>query len=527
MNNEEFVNKKVQKVVDIYENIETELLLKIVEHFKYKEEFLNSDHWRVKKLEEMGLFNKEVIDYIAKATKKTPEKIKKALKDIGYESFNLDMLNQAFEDGKLKIDPNILIQNNTLNTIINNVYDEVTEKFINMSPKIAQATRNAYLDIVEKIYFKTTMGTHSYQEAIREVINKLSNNGIKTLTYKTIDKDNNTIGIRSYDIEATARREILTGARQVNLKLNETIIEELEPEYLYLSEHLRCRPTHFDWQGTIIKKEDLIPVTNYGDVAGLGGVNCAHYFEPYFGSARGDELKSISKEEALKNYNVSQQQRYLERGVRKWKRKAEMFKESGDIETYKKSQAKVKKWQQRNIEFSEENKVKRDFTREYVNINDKLFRDNPIIEDFKNLSKDVEHLIVYDINMDNKLLQVSSRENNSVGGAKAFKILLTSKSNTLMAVHNHPSNSSFSFKDIETFNNFKSLNTIVVKTDKYLYYLEKNDISKIKEKELKELYNKTLSIYMKKYDKKTCIHYTNLYISEKVGWRYGRKKYRL
>jgi len=103
MNNEEFINKKVQKVIDIYENIENELLLKIVEHFKYNEEFLNSDHWRIKKLEEMGLFNREVINYIAKVTKKTPEQIKKALKDIGYDNINIETLNKAFKDNKLKV----------------------------------------------------------------------------------------------------------------------------------------------------------------------------------------------------------------------------------------------------------------------------------------------------------------------------------------------------------------------------------------------------------------------------------------
>lgn len=403
MNNEEFINKKIQKVIDIYENIENELLLKIVEHFKYNEEFLNSDHWRIKKLEEIGLFNKEVINYIAKATKKTPEQIKKALEDIGYNNFNIDVLNKAFEGNKLKINPNILTQNKTFDTIINSVYDEVSEKFINMSSKIAEATRNAYLDIVEETYLKTTMGTHSYQEAIREAINKLSNSGIKTLVYKTIDKDNKITGVRTYDIEATARREILTGARQVNLKLNETIINELEPEYLYLSEHLRCRPTHFDWQGTIIKKEDLVPVTDYGDVAGLGGINCAHYFEPYFGSARNNELKSISKEEALKNYNISQQQRYLERGVRKWKRKAEMFKKNADDDAYKKSQMKVKEWQQRNSEFCKDNNVKRDFTREYVsgfkseNVKIKLSEKNT------NLLKEVN------ITPDNSLIKIDSK----------------------------------------------------------------------------------------------------------------------
>ncbi len=65
---------------------------------------------------------------------------------------------------------------------------------------------------------------------------------------------------------------------------------------------------------------------------------------------------------------------------------------------------------------------------------------------------------------------------------------------------------------------------IVVKTDKYLYYLEKNGISKIKGKELKKLYYSVFNAYTKKYDKNTSIHYTNLYVSKKVGWNYGRKR---
>ena len=93
--------------------------------------------------------------------------------------------------------------------------------------------------------------------------------------------------------------------------------------------------------------------------------------------------------------------------------------------------------------------------------------DNIIIEDFKNLSNDVEHLIIYDINTSKKIIQVDSKNRNNVGSLKAVTILLTSKPNSLVAVHNHPSETSFSLQDIIKFNEYKSLNLIVVKTDKY------------------------------------------------------------
>lgn len=366
MNNEEIVNKAIEPLLEMYTKIENDLLVMIAEHFKINAEFLNSDYWRIQKLEEMGLFNEDIIEYLAQYTNSTKEEILKALEEIGYDTFNINKLESAFENGKIRITPNTLIENNTIQNIINNAYNELSNHFIELSNKIANSTREAYLNIVEEAYLKTSMGTHSYQEAIRESLNSLGNKGITTLTYTTTDDAGNVVGVRNYDIEGTVRRDILTGVRSLSNDINKTTIEELECEWIYLSEHLRCRPTHFDWQGTIIKYEDLVDVTGYGDVAGLGGINCAHYFEPYFGDARGDELKSISEENALEQYNLSQQQRYLERGLRKWKRKVEIFKSNGDIDAQDKSQKKVWEWQNRLKNFTEENNLRRDYAREYV-----------------------------------------------------------------------------------------------------------------------------------------------------------------
>lgn len=366
MNNEEYINKAIEPLLKMYTKIENDLLVMIAEHFKANAEFLNSDYWRIQKLEEMGLFNEEVIEYLAQYTNSTKEEILKALEEIGYDIFNINKLESAFENGRLKINPSTLIENNTIQNIINNAYNELSNHFIELSNKIENSAREAYLNVVEQGYLKTSMGTHSYQGTIRESLNNLGNKGITTLTYTTTDDEGNVTGIRNYDVEGTVRRDILTGVRSLSNNINKTVVEELECEWVYLSEHLRCRPAHFAWQGTIIKYEDLESVTRYGEVDGLAGINCAHYFEPYFGDARGDELKKISKEDALKQYNLSQQQRYLERGIRKWKRKVEIFKANGDVEAFNKSKDKVELWQNRLKDFTEKNNLRRDYTREYV-----------------------------------------------------------------------------------------------------------------------------------------------------------------
>lgn len=355
----------IQKLIDIYSELETKLLDEIVKHFNYNEEFINSDYWRIEKLEELGLLNENIIEYIAKITNKTPAQIMKTLKTIGFDTLNMNNLNNAYKGGFLQIDPSVLIQNNTIDNLIEHSYNELSNRFIEISKKIENATRDAYLNVVEKTYIQTTAG-ESYQEAIRNALMDLGNKGITTLTYKTVDEEGNIVGIRNYDIEGSVRRELITATHNLTNEINKSIAEELEVEYLYLSEHIRCRPQHFPWQGTIIKRVDLIAVTKYGEVDGMGGPNCKHYPTPYFGNARGKELKKITLEEATEQYALSQQQRYLERGIRRWKRKQRIFEKAEDEEYYKKCKDKVKEWQLRNKEFTEKYNLRRDFSRENV-----------------------------------------------------------------------------------------------------------------------------------------------------------------
>ena len=58
MNNEEYINKAVEPLLKMYTKIENDLLVMIAEHFKINDEFLNSDYWRIKKLEEMQIIQK-------------------------------------------------------------------------------------------------------------------------------------------------------------------------------------------------------------------------------------------------------------------------------------------------------------------------------------------------------------------------------------------------------------------------------------------------------------------------------------
>ncbi len=363
---DEKIEKAIEPLVEMYSKIESDLLCEIASHFLMGEEFENADYYRIKKLEEMGAFNQDTIKYLSKVTGATEEKIKDCLKEIGIATINTPELSKLYENGTIKVNPNELLSSVPIQTIIDKAYNEMSNHFIELSSKIENATREAYLRVVEENYLRVSMGTHSYDEAIRKAIDDLSNDGIDVVTYTTKDEDGNVVGLRSYDIESAVRRDTLTAARQLSGNLNTQLIEETECEYVKYSEHLDCRDTHFPWQGTIVKTDDWKAIADYGDVAGIYGINCRHYVEPYFGDHRGSEEKEYTQKECHKAYMLSQKQRYLERGVRKWKRKAEMFKANGDDEAYKKSKEKVSWWSKRLDNFATDNNRNRDFAREYV-----------------------------------------------------------------------------------------------------------------------------------------------------------------
>lgn len=357
--------KAFRKLINSYSELETKLLDEIVSHFKLNEEFIHSDYWRLEKLEELGLLSENIVAYIADTTRKTPNEIKKAIETVGFNNIGMDELNKAYKGGYLQINPKILLENATVQNLIQHSYKVLTDTFLEISNKIEKGTRQAYLDIVEKVYLQTTQGV-TYQEAIRSALMDLGEKGITTLTYKIVDAERNITGLRHYDVEGAVRREIVTANHNLVNEINKTVAEELEVEYLWLSEHIACRPQHFPWQGTIIRRVDLQVVTHYGEVDGMGGPNCKHFPRPYFGNARGNELKSITQKEAEDQCKLQQHQRYLEGGIRKWKRKQRIFEGVEDKEYQDKCKNKVKEWQLRNKKFTEENDLRRDFSRENV-----------------------------------------------------------------------------------------------------------------------------------------------------------------
>lgn len=378
---EDKIQSAIKPILTIYSKMELELIEKIAKHFNLNEEFINSDYWYFGKLKELGSLNNETLKLLEAYTGKTKKELLKAMQDIGVNSIPVDQLNIATQKNAL-LNPEKIMNSVNIQNLINYSYNEAEKTFLSLNKTIQEQVKQTYTDIVTETYIKTNAGVCSYQEAILESLNKLGDKGISILTYQ----DKNGL-IRNYDVVGTVRRDLLVATRGLAGKVNEEVIKESGNHIVRVTNHFGARTgdgeedytNHAWWQelqffcwnydGNATEEEKKLPDfmehCNYGDVQGIVGINCKHLFTVWYGSTKKEDL-GFTYDENKEQYEKTQQQRYLESGVRKWKRKQVIANRVQDEEGYKKSSLKVKEWQDRIGKFTEENELRRDYTREHI-----------------------------------------------------------------------------------------------------------------------------------------------------------------
>ena len=588
---EEKIQKAIKPILSIYSKIELELIEKIAKHFNINEEFINSDYWYFEKLKELGSLNNEILKLLQEYTGKTKQELLKAMKDIGINSIPVEQLNIATQKNAL-LNPETIINSANIQNIIQYSYDEIEKSFLNLNKTIQEQVRKTYTDIITETYIKTNVGVCSYQEAILDSLDKLGDKGISILTYQ----DKNGL-IRNYDVVGTVRRDLLVATRGLAGKVNEEVIKESGNHIVRVTNHFGARTgdggqdytNHAWWQelqffcwdydGKATEEEKKLPDfmehCNYGDVQGIVGINCKHLFMTWYGSTKKEELE-FTYDENKEQYEKTQKQRYLENGVRKWKRKQVIAKNSLDEEYYKKASSKSKEWQDRLNEFTEENEMKRDYTREHVKdykdskiknnqvsfeqgdsskqklkmdwqeknekfeskiIKPYLYKDKITEYRINKYQKEIlelyykngnENMAMLELDTGKLIGSITKGKNKTTTGPTITTMakILTKKKKSIIAIHNHPENYSFSLTDIQSFNKVKQIDTMVLLTDNYRYYLKNNNI-KLTSDYIQKNYNNIALKFKKKYNYLNSVERRDLVNQEffkKVGWIYEKEK---
>lgn len=323
----------LRPILDLYSQIEIDLLLNVASRFDTYETIGGTLEWYMDKLQEMGAFYQSNVKIMAKYAGLSSKEIKHLMENLNMRAI------MSFADADLNSLLNSTANRNTLTSILGNLEDDI--KIINT--KALESAQKAYMDVLTKGFIETSSGVYSYQESIRRGLVGMAERGITAASYMRANGQE----VR-YSLEGTVRRDILTRAHQVTFETQMNTMRELGHNLVYVSQHLGARThktnkiaNHAGWQGKVYMLDgssdrypNLVEATGYGDIQGLAGVNCRHHISSYIEGVTKLPAR-IDEAENERIYQLSQEQRKLERDVRKAKKHLVVAKQMDDKELIK------------------------------------------------------------------------------------------------------------------------------------------------------------------------------------------------
>ena len=225
-------DRLIKPLLEIYNEIEIELLIAVAERFKTYDEIGGTLKWQVKKLDELGILNKEAIKIIQKYSKKTNAEIKEMLEQAGYNTQNMADVRQAYSKHLIRIDPTTIYHSEAINNIIKTAIKESKDIMHIINTKAVESTKKSYMKILDKAYLEVSSGIYDYNTSIKKAIMEMASQGIDGATYKRNGKEVH------YSIEGTVRRDVITHVHQTATKCSLETIQELGINTVYVPPHL-------------------------------------------------------------------------------------------------------------------------------------------------------------------------------------------------------------------------------------------------------------------------------------------------
>lgn len=248
---------------------------------------------------------------------------KKAVKDGEKDFEEEDKEPVTNKEANSIIEPlvisSMLILSQLNKKIVNNALNEYTKDYLYIKQPILRAD-------------DTRLNT---------VFKKLANKGI------TIYESFGGGKSKNYSIENILRRDVMYKVNQANSQVNMENFKKSSAKFIQVSSHPTARTwnkymkhpyeDHSSWQGKVYYSregeavdgyEEFESTCGYGELLGIGGINCYHQFEMNY---TGDNIATeYSEKEVARNYQLSQQQRAYERAIRQLKQAKSVYEEAGN-----------------------------------------------------------------------------------------------------------------------------------------------------------------------------------------------------
>lgn len=245
----------------------------------------------------------------------------------------------------------------------NALMETVEKDFNNANAAVLRRMDDIYRQTIFKAQVHYNTGTVSLDQAIDMATKDFLAKGIDAITYS----DGKKVNIASY-----AEMALRTANHRAYLMAEGKKRQEMGLYLVVVSAHATACELCVPWQGKIIiddvygggsKEVGDYPLLSEAMEANFLHPNCRHNLSTYFPGIT-TMPKVPDMEDVEENYKREQQQRHIERQIRKYKRLAEG---SIDEENIKQYDSKVKEWQKIMREFLKENpQLRRAYRREKI-----------------------------------------------------------------------------------------------------------------------------------------------------------------
>lgn len=303
----------------MHRNIMDKIISRMMARIGRGEDYLltATDKWQIMVLQDAGELLEDIQKEISDKTKKQLPEIKVAFQDAGIEALKWD--HAIYE--AVGLNPPPLAQSPALIRILERDYAATEKMWRNFTRTTAEESQRIFINEMDNAYRNVVSGAVSYTEAVRDVLNKVTENGVK-VTYPTQ---------RKLSIEAATMMIVRTGIGQAAADISIKRMEEMEWDTILVSAHVGARtgdggmnPTnHLWWQGRFYSRTgkdkrypDFRETTGYGTGEGLCGWNCRHSFGTGDGINNPFDIDSIKKADNYKAESLQKRQRILERRIR-------------------------------------------------------------------------------------------------------------------------------------------------------------------------------------------------------------------
>ena len=344
--NDEQLLLQASNVADIYHQLALDLFDNVVERvtergtvYLDKQPYI----WQLEKMQQMHMLNEENLKLISKYSGVAEEQLRHIVENEGLKLYT-GTKQQLMED----LGRGSAGNSNHIQEILADYANQAVGDIHNLiNTTLPMSVIGAYKGIVEQSVARVVTGLSTADKAISDTVMQWQEKGFQGF------KDR---AGRNWKIDNYARTVIKTTTYRTYREMRTRPAEELGIDTFYFSKKASARKSCAPLQHHVVTTghartehgEHILALSDYGygRPEGCLGINCGHMLTPFIPGANykpdlGEDVDSVSPEQAIENANAEAKQRALERSIRANKEKLHVSEKLGDKELIDKYKSKI------------------------------------------------------------------------------------------------------------------------------------------------------------------------------------------